>query len=88
LSIRVRRPRWLVSFVYVAVRRLIELVLLRPRPPKFKKLEIVVLRRELAILRRQVGRLQLQPADRAFLAAASRLLPGWRWNSFFVTPEG
>ncbi len=29
----------------------------------------------------------LRPADRAFLAAASRLLPRARWRSFFVTPE-
>ena len=29
----------------------------------------------------------LRPADRAFLAAASRLLPQLRWGSFFVTPE-
>jgi putative transposase len=77
----------LASFIYLALRKLIELALLRPRSPEFKELEIVVLRHELAILRRQVGRPVLQPADRAFLAAASRLLPRWRWNSFFVTPE-
>ena len=29
----------------------------------------------------------MRPADRAFLAAASRLLPRTRWRSFFVTPE-
>ena len=28
----------------------------------------------------------LRPADRAFLAAASRLMPRTRWPSFFVTP--
>jgi putative transposase len=77
----------LASFIYLALRKLIELALLRPRSRRFKELEIVVLRHELAIVRRQVGRPQLQPADRAFLAAASRLLPRWRWNSFLVTPE-
>ena len=77
----------LASFIYLALRKLIELVLLRPRSRQFKELEIVVLRHELAILRRQVGRPQLQPADRGFLATASRLLPRAHWNSFLVAPE-
>jgi hypothetical protein len=77
----------LASLLYLALRRLIELALLRPRSPEFKELEIAVLRHELAILRRQVARPALRPADRAFLAAASRLLPRRRWPSFFVTPE-
>jgi putative transposase len=64
-----------------------ELVLLRCRCEQFRELEIVVLRHELAILRRRVGRPVLRPADRALLAAASRLLPRGRWTSFFVTPE-
>jgi putative transposase len=77
----------LASLLYLMLRRLIELVLLRPRSSEFKELEIVVLRHELALLRRQVARPDLRPADRAFLAAASRLLPRTRWPSFFVTPE-
>jgi transposase InsO family protein len=63
------------------------LVLLRFRSSDFKELEIVVLRHEIAVLRRQVSRPALAPADRAFLAAASRLLPRGRWCSFVVTPE-
>jgi putative transposase len=47
----------------------------------------VVLGHELAILPRRVGRPVLRPADRALLAAASRLLPRGHWTSFFVTPE-
>jgi putative transposase len=39
------------------------------------------------VLRRQISRPALGPADRAFLAAASRLLPRARWRAFFVTPE-
>ena len=69
------------------VGRVLALVVLRFRSSDFKELEIVVLRHELAVLRRQLSRPVLWPADRALLAAASGLLPGARWRSFFVTPE-
>jgi putative transposase len=74
------------SLAYLAVRWLLQLVLLRRRLEEFKELEIVVLRHELAVLRRQAHRPQLTSTDRALLAAASRLLPRSRWNSFMVTP--
>src|ERR1035441_9866020 len=67
--------------------RVMALVLLCFRSSDFKELEIVVLRHEVGVLRRQVSRPALRPADRAFLAAASRLLPRARWRSFLVTPE-
>jgi hypothetical protein len=74
------------SLAYLAVRWLLQLVLLRRRSDEFKELEIVVLRHELTVLRRQVHRPQLTSTDRALLAAASRLLPRSRWSSFMVTP--
>jgi hypothetical protein len=52
-----------------------------------KDLEILVLRHQLAVLRRQTPRPKLEPADRALLAAISRVLPRARWSCFFVTPE-
>jgi putative transposase len=52
----------------------------------FKELEIVVLRHELSVLRRQTRRPQLTTSDRVFLAAASQLLPRSSWRSFLVTP--
>jgi putative transposase len=56
------------------------------RSEGFKELEIVVLRHELSVLRRQTRRPQLTMTDRVLLAAASRLLPRSSWRSFLVTP--
>jgi putative transposase len=64
----------------------LQLVSLRPRSEDFKELEIVVLRHELSVLRRQTRRPQLTTIDRNFLAAASRLLPRSSWRSFLVKP--
>jgi putative transposase len=74
------------SLAYLAVRWLLQVVLLRPRSEAYKELEIVVLRHELAVSRRQAHRPQLSSTDRVLLAAASRLLPRPRWRSFLVTP--
>src|SRR5215203_2533932 len=68
-------------------RCLLQLVLLRRRSEAFKELEIVVLRHELSVLRRQATRPKLTTADRVLLAAASRLLPRPTWRSFMVTPR-
>src|SRR3989454_8632402 len=75
------------SFLYVVLRRLLELLALRRRGEAQKDIEIVVLRHQLAVLRRQVKRPVFRPADRAFLAAASRVLTGERWHAFLVRPE-
>jgi putative transposase len=74
------------SLCYLVFRCVLQLVLLRPRSKDFKELEIVVLRHELSVLRRQTRRPQLTATDRVFLAAASRLVPRSSWRSFFVTP--
>jgi putative transposase len=74
------------SLGYLALRCLFQLVLLRPRSEGFKELEIVVLRHELSVLRRQAPPQQLRPSDRLLLAAASRLVPRSRRGSFLVTP--
>jgi putative transposase len=68
------------------LRCLLQLVLLRRRSEGCKELEIVVLRHELSVLRRQAARPQLRQSERLLLAAASRLLPRSRWESFLVTP--
>jgi putative transposase len=74
------------SFIYLAVRRVVELVLLCCRSTQAKEVEILVLRHELAVLRRQHPRPRLEPRDRALLAALSRMLPRARWSVFVVTP--
>ena len=56
------------SLAYVVVRRLFELVVLLCRSPGSKELEILVLRHELSILRRQPRRAQLRDADRLSFA--------------------
>ena len=76
----------MLSVCYVAFRRVLQLVVLLFRSTEFKELEIVVLRHELGLLRPQVRRPALRPADRFFPTVASRLLPRVRWASLLVTP--
>src|SRR2546425_3409184 len=81
-------PRPMVfSFLYVVLQRWLELLALRHKAESDKDLEIVVLRHQLSVLQRQVKRPVFRPADRAFLAAASRILARDRWRSFLVRPE-
>jgi putative transposase len=75
------------SFAYLAVRNLFALVWLLARPRRSKELEILVLRHELAMLRRQGRQPKLTPADRGLLAVLSRSLPRAAWAGFPVKPE-
>jgi hypothetical protein len=58
----------------------------RIRGDAAKDIETMVLRHRLTVLRRQINRLALEPADRVLLAALSRMLPRAHWNAFVVTP--
>ncbi len=73
--------------VYLVVCRLFALIVLCFRSSGSKELEIVVLRHELSILRRQTKRPQLRDADRVLLAVLSRLLPRRSWSVFLVSPR-
>ena len=77
----------LVPSLYVVVCRLLELIVLFGRKERAKDVEILVLRHELAILRRQVRQPRFEPHDRLLLAAFSRLLARRSWNVFVVRPE-
>ncbi len=75
------------SFLYLAVRALLGLLVRCRRGPDVKDVELLVLRHEIAVLRRQVGRPKLRPADRAlFAAAACHLSPASRL-SLLVSPR-
>jgi transposase len=77
----------LSKLAYLTLCRSIQLLVLLARGEAAKDLEILVLRHQLTVLRRQVPRPKLEPADRALLAAVSRVLPRARWSCFLVQPE-
>ena len=52
-----------LSVCYVLLQRVLQLIVLGFRSRDGKDLEILVLRHELAVLRRQTGRVRLTPAD-------------------------
>jgi transposase len=73
---------------YLVACRVLEILGSRRRTEGDKDIELMVLRHEVRLLERQLhGRVRYRPADRAILAALSRVLPRWRWRCFLVTPE-
>jgi hypothetical protein len=77
----------LLSILYRFVCCLLSLTTVLMRRDLSKDVELLVLRHENTVLRRQVTRVRYTPADRAWLAALSRLLPRRRWAAIFsVTP--
>ena len=77
----------LLSFIYLAFVSLLKLLVRSGRPAQVKDIELIVLRHQLDVLRRQVERPRLRSSDRAFLAATSRLLPPRRRHGLLVTPQ-
>jgi hypothetical protein len=83
------RRRCVCGRVYLAVWRAFELLVLCARSAGRNELGIVVLRHELAIARRQLGRPRPSPADGALLATLSRRrgrLPSRRRATRVATP--
>jgi hypothetical protein len=62
------------SFAYLALRRILQLLVLVLRGDRPKEIEILVLRHQVSVPRRQVHRPDLTPPDRMLLAALSRLM--------------
>jgi putative transposase len=77
----------LLKIVYLLTCRVLGLAVLVFRGDLAKDAELLVLRHENAVLRRHAGRVQYEPADRAWFAALTRLVPRRRWAEVFpVTP--
>jgi putative transposase len=76
-----------LSFLYRLVRRVVEFFYIHWMDGAAKDAEILVLRHQLAILRRQVARPRFSWSDRAIIAALARLVPRQRWAAFLVAPE-
>jgi len=76
-----------LSFVYLVFVALLKLLLRSGRRVDVKDIELLVLRHQVEVLRRQVERPTLRPSDRALLAAAARLLPPARRHGLLVTPQ-
>src|SRR6266536_3894904 len=76
-----------LSFVYLALVALLRLLLRSGRRVEVKDIELLVLRHQVDVLRRQIGRPALGASDRALLAGAARLLPPARRHGLLVTPQ-
>ena len=76
----------ILTFGYLVVRQVLQLMVLVLRGDRSSEVEILVLRHQVAVLRRQVRRLDLEPANRVVLLVLCRLLPRRWWATFFVTP--
>jgi putative transposase len=73
----------LLSILYQLMRCLLGLTAVLVRRDLSKDAEMLVLRHENTVLRRQVAQVRYTPTDRVWLAALSRLLPRRRWAGVF-----
>jgi putative transposase len=67
-----------LSVIYLLVRCVLGCLMVRARREVSNDAELLVLRHENAMLRRQTSKIRYQPGDRLWLAALSRLIPWHR----------
>lgn len=77
----------LLSLVYLLVRFLADVLVVRIRSDGQLRAEVLALRHQLRVLERKVGRRGWQSRDRLLLAALSRLLPRSAWSALLPSPE-
>ncbi len=77
----------LFALVYLLLRRVLQLIGGSSNELMNTEVEVLVLRHQLMVLKRQVGRPRLRRRDRLFMAAISKALPRSRWSSFLVSPQ-
>src|ERR1035441_5435416 len=75
--------RVLLKIVYLLTCRVLGVAVLAFRDDRAKAAELLVLRHENAVLRRHVGRVRYEPADRVWFTALARLLPRSRWAEIY-----
>jgi hypothetical protein len=76
-----------LSFVYLVFVALLRLLLRSGRRIDVKDIELLVLRHQVDVLRRQIERPALGASDRALLAGAARVLSPARRHGLLVTPQ-
>ena len=75
-----------LRLIYLMFSKLLGWIVLRTRSDTTKEIEILVLRHQLAVLRRSTPRPRMTWTDRALIAALTRLLPACRRLGQLVTP--
>src|SRR5437764_14984036 len=79
----------IISLLYRATRALLSVPAILLRRDTGKDAELLALRHQNAVLRRQVnGPVRYEPADQFWLAALSSLLPRRQWRSVFLVTPG
>ncbi len=76
-----------LALVYNLFRLVLDALGARRRSERDLHLEILVLRHQLRVLQRRVGRPRWQPSDRLLLTALSQRLPRPAWHTFLVSPQ-
>src|SRR6266508_783993 len=75
-----------LRLLYLLLCQVLRWLALLARSSAARDAELLMLRHEVAVLRRQVARPRVDWADRAVLAGLVRLLPRPAWRGLFVQP--